>query len=78
MSKAIAAGGTFGPGEFYTLHEFSRKCGLTVRVVREKFVATGLLRVTSLGRSSAVVSYDEVARFFREHEGEDAWDDDQT
>lgn len=75
MSKATAASGSFGPGEFYTLHEFARKCGLTVRTVREKFVNTGILRVTGLGRSAAVVSYDEVARFFREYEGGDACDD---
>jgi hypothetical protein len=78
MSKTAAVGGTFGPGEFYTLHEFSQKCGLTVRTVRERFVNSGLLRVTTLGRSSAVVSYDEVARFFREHEGDAEWADDQT
>lgn len=58
--------GVIWPDGYYTLRELSIILGMTLRTFREKYVATGQLRVATLARGSEIVPGYEVARFFDE------------
>ena len=66
MKAGDAASGVICPGEYYRLDEFARRCGMTVRTLREKYVNTELLRVSRLAKGSEMVPYSEAARFLEE------------
>lgn len=75
MAKASGPDGVFRPGEYYSLHEFAQMCKLTVRTIREKYISTGELRVSQLGKGSEIIPFHEAARFFDERFGWDQEDE---